>query len=60
MKNINCLDRHKYTPLCKAAEYGHTEIAELLIEQGADQNIGNSSGELPLHKAVDEGTYRNS
>ena len=30
----------KGTPLCKAAENGHTDIVRLLIENGADINKG--------------------
>ena len=30
----------KYTPLCEAAENGHTDIVRLLIENGADVNKG--------------------
>ena len=30
----------KGTPLCEAAENGHTDIVRLLIENGADVNKG--------------------
>ena len=30
----------KETPLCEASKNGHTDIVRLLIENGADVNIG--------------------
>jgi len=37
------------TPLHDAALNGHKEVAELLIEKGADVNAKNNDGETPLH-----------
>ena len=38
-----------------AARYGHKEIAELLIDKGADVNAKTESGRNPLHSAAMEG-----
>ena len=42
------------TPLHSATAGGHTEIAELLIDNGADVNMKNSVGLTPLDWAVVE------
>ena len=44
------------TPLHLAATFGHKEIAELLIDKGADVNaMGGLLGWTPLHWAASEG-----
>jgi len=40
------------TPLHVAAEYGYSEIVEVLLEHGADPNIRDKYGETPLHVAA--------
>lgn len=40
------------TPLVSAATFGKTEIAEALIEAGADLTISNNDGTTPLHSAA--------
>ncbi|MDP6680000.1 MAG: ankyrin repeat domain-containing protein, partial [Verrucomicrobiota bacterium] len=40
------------TPLHHAAMYGHKEIAELLIANGADVNAKNKQAATPLHLAA--------
>ena len=40
------------TPLISAATFGKTEIAEALIEAGADLTISNNDGTTPLHSAA--------
>jgi ankyrin repeat protein len=42
----------KDTALHSAAQRGHREIAELLLENGADVNATNRWGQTPLHYAV--------
>jgi uncharacterized protein len=36
--------RSRFTPLMAAASYGRADIAKLLIEQGADQNVVDEKG----------------
>ncbi len=45
------------TPLHRAVEGGHKEVIKLLLENEADINIKNNSGETPLKNAVKLG-YR--
>src|SRR4051794_33634993 len=47
------------TPLHEAAWGGHTEVVKLLIEKGADMNIGSSykAPHTPLQTAAEEGHY---
>ena len=40
-----------------AAEKGHLERVKLLVEQGADKDKGNSSGDTPLYLASLEGHF---
>ncbi len=42
------LKRNGMTPLMTAAKYGHRDIAQLLIEKGANVNLPNCSGETSL------------
>jgi cytohesin len=44
-----------FTPLHYAAMYGRHEIAELLLERGADPNIQDNDGDTPLHLAAANG-----
>lgn len=43
------------TPLHHAAKFGHIQIAEILVEKGADPNAHMWDGETPLHVAVEGG-----
>ena len=40
------------TPLISAAVFGKTEVAEALIEAGADVNLQNNEGSTALHSAA--------
>src|SRR5687768_14950240 len=46
---------HKITPLMKAAWDGELEIAEFLLESGANVQATDESGETPLYSAIKRG-----
>ena len=51
--DVNARDNHKWTPLTHAAQFGHKEIAELLIANGADVNAkGGGNSTTPLDVAI--------
>ncbi|MDP6735717.1 MAG: ankyrin repeat domain-containing protein, partial [Nitrospinaceae bacterium] len=50
--DVNAKDWFENTPLHLAAEYGHKEIAELLIAKGADVNAKDDHGQTPLDTAI--------
>jgi ankyrin repeat protein len=43
------------TPLIVAAAYGRTEVVKLLLDKGADVNMGNEGSETALHYAARHG-----
>lgn len=45
-------DNQKMTPLHMAAEQNNEDVLKLLMEKSVDCNIGNSSGQTPLHLAA--------
>ena len=45
--NVNVTDDDLYTPLHVAYLYGHTQIAQYLIQHGADVYAMNSNGHIP-------------
>ena len=54
--DVNAKNERGATPLHRAATFGHKEIAELLIDKGADVNaMGGLLGWTPLHWAASEG-----
>ena len=54
---INSKSRNELeaTPIHSAASAGHTKIAELLLQHGADPNIREQGGYTPLHIAAQNG-----
>ncbi|XP_078496583.1 poly [ADP-ribose] polymerase tankyrase-2-like [Lissotriton helveticus] len=55
--NVNCRDtqgRHS-TPLHLAAGYNNLEVAEFLLQNGADVNAQDKGGLIPLHNAASYG-----
>lgn len=55
--NINCRDSQgrNSTPLHLAAGYNNLEVAEYLLENGADVNAQDKGGLIPLHNASSYG-----
>ncbi|KAL1122657.1 hypothetical protein AAG570_002984 [Ranatra chinensis] len=56
-ENINCRDTQgrNSTPLHLAAGYNNVEVAEYLLENGADVNAQDKGGLIPLHNASSYG-----
>ncbi|XP_018427337.1 PREDICTED: tankyrase-2 isoform X4 [Nanorana parkeri] len=57
LENVNCRDtqgRHS-TPLHLAAGYNNLEVAEYLLQHGADVNAQDKGGLIPLHNAASYG-----
>lgn len=56
-ENINCRDTQgrNSTPLHLAAGYNNYEVAEYLLENGADVNAQDKGGLIPLHNASSYG-----
>ena len=55
---VRAIDPHGDTALFAAAFHGHTEVARILIEAGADVNACNARKETALHEAASNG-YNN-
>jgi len=51
---VNAKDEDGVTPLHEAALWGHNEVAELLIANGADVNARDKDGKTPLDLATKE------
>jgi len=57
VENVNCRDTQgrNSTPLHLAAGYNNVEVAEFLLENGADVNAQDKGGLIPLHNAASYG-----
>uniref|UniRef100_A0A3P9DUZ6 Poly [ADP-ribose] polymerase n=1 Tax=Maylandia zebra TaxID=106582 RepID=A0A3P9DUZ6_9CICH len=55
--NVNCRDQHgrHSTPLHLAAGYNNLEVAEYLLQHGAEVNSQDKGGLIPLHNAASYG-----
>ncbi|KAI7694650.1 hypothetical protein SSS_01534, partial [Sarcoptes scabiei] len=56
-ENVNCRDcqGRNSTPLHLAAGYNNFDVAEFLLEKGADVNAPDKGGLIPLHNAASYG-----
>ncbi len=56
-ENVNCRDSQgrNSTPLHLASGYNNLEVAEYLLENGADCNASDKGGLIPLHNAASYG-----
>ncbi len=52
---VNAVDSDGLTPLHLAAEHGHRQIVELLLQEGADINAKSGFKRTPLHFAASSG-----
>ncbi|CAH0517760.1 unnamed protein product [Peronospora belbahrii] len=46
---VNVQDDAGWTPLMSAGSAGHCEIVGVLLRKGADANLANENGQIPLH-----------
>jgi hypothetical protein len=46
-------DRPGNTPLCLAAQYGHIDVMQILLQAGADPNARCAAAQTPLHFAAE-------
>jgi len=49
--NVNAAQSAGLTPLHKAAQKGHVEIAQILMKAGADANLKNKEGKTAAELA---------
>jgi ankyrin repeat protein len=54
---INLIDSQSWTPLSWAAHHGHTDIARLLLDYGANVNHQTTDGLTPLSLASQKGHW---
>ncbi|OQR95900.1 26S proteasome non-ATPase regulatory subunit [Thraustotheca clavata] len=47
--NVNHQDDAGWTPLMSATSAGHVEMVSYLLSKGANPNIANENGQIPLH-----------
>lgn len=50
--DVNTVDSWNWTPLCHAAESGHDETVDWLLDHGADVAHGRESASTPVHCAL--------
>jgi ankyrin repeat protein len=53
--DVNCRGGFHVTPLHAASVKGHSEVASLLLENGADPNSRDNNGRVPLHRVSQGG-----
>lgn len=53
---INTLNVHKWSPLMYASYLGHKDMAQLLLERGANPGMRNENGQTALMMAASCGS----
>ena len=53
---MNAVNEGKCTPLHNAAQYGHADVAKVLLQNGADVNAVDKFKQTALHLAVGKDT----
>lgn len=56
--NVNIRDKFGCTPLMRAGENGHKELAQLLINNGADTEIVDNYGDKAVGWARSRGKFK--
>lgn len=52
---VNVAQRGGWTPLHQAADHGHRELVDLLLEVGADRTLKSTDGRTPVDMAAEKG-----
>lgn len=52
---VNAQQDHGITPLYSAVHFGHADLTQLLVSQGANTNCTNEDGLSSLHLAAADG-----
>ncbi|KAK1297425.1 hypothetical protein QJS10_CPB15g01343 [Acorus calamus] len=55
VSGVNSTDEEGWAPIHSAASSGHTEVAEILLNKGANVNLANGGGRTALHYAASKG-----
>ena len=58
MYRVDSMDEYGYTPIHAATSYGHLELVQYLLNEGANVNTTDPDGDTPLHVCEDEGVAR--
>ncbi len=58
LQDVNGADQESRTPLHYASGFDHAEIAQMLIDEGADLKARDTKGNTPLHYAAGYGSAR--
>ena len=48
--DVNVRDKHRRTPLHRAAQFGHVQAVQLLLRLGANKNAEDENGWTPLYR----------
>ena len=54
---MNAWDKRRKTPLHHASDYGHLEVARILVEHGANIDAEDNEGRTAFQVSLDEGYH---